>query len=283
MTMLLALATAQELPAEAEPIDPQVPEGYELLQPPEAGMEILVEADRSVEGARAELDAVLRADGYLPGVDLGDRTFYYPMQWWQPRVTVYDEGYVRVKARFISPFPCFPVIGVWSSPRLARAAEAKKLAELEPHLSHYRRALITRGMALRKEEVIQELDALRGLPPQQAKGQAISLWLATADTPEGESVRRWIEDWYEEELPPLTADELHAVNEARDFPRPWDPEHLGDIWFNDEAPPDFDFLDPPPPEEFFEPEVQGEGLDAELQTLPPPVRKKGPADRLKGP
>ena len=289
--ILLAAALAQEAPLREEPIEEptesEVPEGVEELQRPEAfpgeaGMEIIVESDPSVEGARAELDAALREDGYLPGVDLGNRTFYYPRQWWQPRVTIYDEGYVRVKARFISPFPCFPIIGVWSSPRVARQAESRKLEELQPHLSHYRRALITRGMAVRKEELVQELDGLSELPPQQAKSQVISLWLATADTPEGESVRRWIEDWYEDHLPPLTEEELLAVNEARDFPRPWLPDHLGEYWFNEEPAPEFDFLDPEDEEEFFEPEVQGEGLDAEIQTLPAPVKKKGPADRLKG-
>ena len=269
---LLGAALAQDVDETEDPPPEETPD-----------LEIVVESDLSVAGARAELDDAIRDEGYFRGVDLGTRTFYYPKKFWKPRVTVHDEGFVRVKARVFSPFPCFPLAGVWAHPHVVRDMEARVVVELNPELSAYRRALVTRGLALRKEDLLLQLDALEQLPPEQAQVEAVNLWLSTADTEQGESVRRWIEGWYEDHLPPLSPEQVVEVNGLRQFPRPWQPTALGEFWFDEEPDPDFDFLDPEEEPEFYEPEVHGEGLDADIQMLPPPVKKKKNAlEKLNG-
>ncbi len=267
--LLLALALAQDGSDEALPEE-------------EAGMEILVESDRSVAGARAALDQAIREEGYLPGVDLGNRTFYYPQQFWEPRVTVYDAGFVRVKARVVSPFPLWPMVGVWSHPHVVEQAEARVLQDIQPELSEYRSALIARGLALRREELRAELELIGLLPTEQATAEATTLWLETADTPEGEAVRRLIEAWYEDHLPPLSDEQLATLNEAREFPRPWLPQQLGEVFFLEDPGPDFDFLYSEEEEREHAPKLQGEGLDRDIQALPAPSKKPGVLDRLNG-
>lgn len=254
----------------------------EASDDPPPDLEIVVEEELTVAAARGRLDQAIVDEGYFRGVDLGDRTFYYPRQFWKPRVTVYDEGFVKVKGRVVSPLPCFPVVGVWAHPHVVDQMEAEVVYALNPELSAYRRALVNRGLVLRREELLVELDRIALLPIPQAQGEAVSLWLATADTEQGETVRRWIEAWYEDHLPPLTPDEVALVNEARAFPRPWQPQALGEYWFDPRPEPDFEFLYEEE-EETWSPEVQGEGLDADIQTLPPPQKqKKSPLERLNG-
>ncbi len=193
MTVLLALAMAQDFPEESGTI--------------------VVEAHQNVVHARAELDLDIRQAGYLPGIRAGDRTWYIHPQPWKPKVTVYDQGYLRVKARAVTPLMVLGgVQGVFSHPHVARAYEQRLLDELHPELTDWRQALIDYGMALRREELFEQLQELEGYPPALARARTMAMWMDTADTPEGAEVRGLIEDWAEEALGPEFLDRLSAFD-----------------------------------------------------------------------
>jgi hypothetical protein len=165
----------------------------------EESAEIVVEARQTVSEARAQLDGELEELGYPGGVDLGGRTLYIHPQLWKPKVTVYDSGFVRVKARTVTPLMVAGagVHGVFSSPRIARGAEQRVLDAIHPELTDWREALIEYGQALRHEQLLAELAALESLPLPMARAHATRLWMNTADTPEGAVVRGLVEDWAE--------------------------------------------------------------------------------------
>lgn len=195
----------------------------------DASMTVIVEDDANVERARAELDELIREQGYLPGIDLGQRVLYMPIKPWKPKVTFHEQGSVRVKARAVTPMMVTPggVSGVWGSPRMARELESRLLQEIDPKLDAYKSAVSARGQAHRREALFAELEALNELSPKDAWAGLAALWLNTADNAEGEKVRILIEEFAVEHR--LTGHPLDvaALNAARTFPRAWEPEYLG--------------------------------------------------------
>ncbi|MCP4916343.1 MAG: hypothetical protein GY913_05425 [Proteobacteria bacterium] len=74
----------------------------------DAALTVIVKDAKNLTRARAELDEAIRDLGYLPGVGVGDRTFYMPIKPWKPKVTFHEEGRVRVKARAVTPLMVGP-------------------------------------------------------------------------------------------------------------------------------------------------------------------------------
>lgn len=72
--------------------------------------------------------------------------------------------------------------------------------------------IIDYGMALRREELVGQLQELEGYPPALARARTMAMWMDTADTPEGAEVRGLIEDWAEEALGPEFLDRLSAFD-----------------------------------------------------------------------
>ena len=158
----------------------------------EAGMEIVVEEILTTPQALAELDAAIRGHGYRPGIRVGDQTIYLPgrdSRGW-PTVIVHDAGYVTAEAH--------ASFGV--SPRLAMQMEERLLESLHPAIRAWRRAMQAEALALRRPELLAELDALRGLPVEDQRALVRAIWWNTADTVEGQQVRLWVEEWSLEAL-----------------------------------------------------------------------------------
>lgn len=203
----------------------------EEAEPDEADLTIIVEDAKSIAKARAELDQAIRDEGYLPGVTVGERTFYVPLKLWKPKITFHEQGSVRVKARAVQPMFIGPgvISGTWGSPRMARELESRVLQKIDPALDAYKLAKSAYGQALRREALFTELEALRQRPPMEAWPDLAALWLNTADNAEGEAIRVQIEQFAAKHgiLPhPMDVD---ALNAQRGFSRAWEPDYLGHI------------------------------------------------------
>jgi len=255
----------------------------------EVDFHVLVEEDRRVEEARKALDHAIRGEGYFPGIALGERTFYMPLKVWKPKVTVHDEGMVRVKARAVQPMfitPTVPpmVVGTWDSPRKARSMESRLLEAIHPDIVAWREAMSDRGQVFRQEEIRGVLLALSELPIDQQKAGISALWLNTADNEAGEEIRILLETFALEAELPFTAVEVKTLNDNRAFERAWEPEYLGhDSWRQPvsrtptarrETEPECLESVPPP--------VAPSGLSAEILTLRPPKSTLPPPGDVTG-
>ncbi len=229
--LLLSLALAQES-SEDTGID-EVEYG-EVSAGQVPSMEVIVRAQAGESEALRELDRAIRAQGYLPGLEVGARTFYMPWKIWEPKVTVHEEGMVRVKARAVVPMfilPTWPpiIVGVWDSPRKARGMESRLLMAIDPEIDAWRLAMSTTGQLLRHEELRATMEALAvsGLPEAEQHQIWILLWRNTAENAEGEAVRVVLEELAEGADWVFSADEVDLANLDRGFLRPLDPEALG--------------------------------------------------------
>ena len=235
-------------------------------------IEILVEEERNVAATRKALDEVILEHGYLRGIPLGGkRTLYMPHQIWKPRVTVHQEGMVRVKARAVTPLML--LTGVFNHPRVARAYESELLEAIHPEVVAWREAMSRRGQALRREGLHQLLFELRDLPEDHQRHVLARLWLDTADNDEGEAVRILVETFVVEERLVFGADEVEAMNAARRFERAWEPEYLGHDSWREPVPKSVERPEPEPEPECLEPvapPVVPEGLSADILSLSPP-------------
>ena len=243
-------------------------------------MEVLVESERNEAEARKELDQAIEAQGYLPGIPLGKRTFFMPWKIWEPRITVHEEGMVRVKARAVQPMfvlPTWPplIVGVWDSPRKARGMESRVLMAIDPQIDSWRLAMSTTGQLLRREQLRASVESLLGSELSEAEQHRvwIALWRNTAENAEGEAVRVYLEELAERAGWVFSQQELELANRDRGFLRPLDNEALG----ADFVPPPVDWtverlarpVEPECPEPV-ETEKTPQGLGAEILTLRAP-------------
>ena len=266
MTWLVAIALAEDAPE----------------------IEILIEEERLVEVARARLDEAIRHEGYFPGISVGERTFYVPLKVWEPKVTVHDEGMVRVKARAVQPMfvtPTIPplVFGVWDSPRVARGMESRVLRAIHPEIVEWREAMSDRGQVYRREALLATLASVGELPQDQQRLAIGTLWLNTADNDAGEEIRILLETFVLEQGLVFSEDEVASLNEQRGFERAWEPEYLGHTSWRQpvsrSAPVEVEepeCLEPVPPP------VQPSGLSEEILLLRPPRSTLPPPGDVSG-
>ncbi len=255
-------------------------------------MEVIVRSHANESEALKELDRAIQAQGYLPGVSVGKRTFYMPWKIWEPKVTVHEEGMVRVKARAVVPMfilPTWPpiVVGVWDSPRKARGMESRLLMAIDPEIDAWREAMSSTGQLLRREELRATMEALAasGLPEPEQHQVWILLWRNTAENREGEAVRVHLEELAEAAEWVFTEQEVEQANLDRGFLRPLDPSALG----ADFLPPLPDWtaerLDRPEEPECPEPvalDREPTGLSAAILDTPPLPETGGPLFRSRG-
>lgn len=209
MLLLLSMALAAEPPLPME----------------EGGMEIVVEEILTTPDARAELDQAILEHGYRSGMRVGNQTVYLPgpgKKGW-PTVIVHDEGYVTAEAH--------ASFGV--SPRLAMQLEERLLESLHPAITAWRRAMQAEALKLRRPELLGELEALRELPREDQMALVQAIWWNTADTPEGQQVRFWVEDWALEALGEDFVRSLGVRYEHEGPPPDW-----SELWARPEEPPD---------------------------------------------
>lgn len=209
------------------------------------GDAIIVHAEHSLVEARAALDQDLRDMGYLRGLDLGKRTFYIKLRYWEPRVTVHDSGYVRANAWLFTPTLISghsdPSIdrgveahGLWDSPRKIQRTEQRVIEKLTPELVDWRDAQAAYGLAVRLWEMNLELEGLWASgPPADGAALLLTRWLKTADNDAGEEARELIERFALGQRVTFAPEQVAAANAARAFSRPLRPEALGEPWYGD--------------------------------------------------
>ncbi|MCB9766366.1 MAG: hypothetical protein H6739_41710 [Alphaproteobacteria bacterium] len=211
----------------------------------EPDLEIVVEDTPNPVQARRELTDAIRGMGYLPGLDLGGRTVYLPLQPWKPWISVNDAGFVLVRGHAVTPLLITPqqdqpgasATFLVSSRRAVMAEESRVFADLRPLVTAWQDALAEEALAFRREQVRQQLWAIweRGEGPDgqpldspAARRAAVArMWLDTADNGAGEQVRVLIDDYIDQTVQrsphPFTAEEVSAINAENPFERPFWP------------------------------------------------------------
>lgn len=141
-----------------EPAQEPAPEPAVEESAPPADAEMLVTATLKRRAAELALNEEIRELGYLPGVTIGGRTQYLPVQVWKPRVTVYEAGFVAVRGRRMTPMgpPTSPgqvgASGVWQSKRQAKGQEDRVRRELAAEVTDWQQAI--RAQALLERQIL---------------------------------------------------------------------------------------------------------------------------------
>lgn len=252
LTLLLAQESDLEPKAGSEPV--QAPEPApepapvpapepvpEPAPPAPEYAEMLVTATQTTRSAELALETEIRELGYRQGFSRSGRTQYFSAKVWQPRITVYDAGFVEVRGRRVTPMmpmgesvPVSDAVlpgasGVWQSKRQARGQEDRLRREVEGEVRDWQQAiqaqtLIERQLATRNSCVMlweQQTDAA-------ARRQALAdLWLNTSDTPDGQVIRgvvlNYVDEVVQESANPYLPEELERINAAHDFAQPFVP------------------------------------------------------------
>jgi hypothetical protein len=194
---------------------------------------IVVEDHPSAASARADLDAALRADGFLPGLDIGGRTIYQHPQRWKGRVTVFDDGFMSAHAPWLVPLwirpvpgnpPRIEVYGYWSTPQEAREVEDLAIGRYTPLVDRWRDAMSAEALAQRLEAIDDQLDEVWSAHPDATGRSAIvAVWRNTTDTDAGQAVRDRVERFVRREHIAFSTAEIDAAD--RD-PRGFDDRFL---------------------------------------------------------
>ena len=224
---------------------------------PVPGEEIVVEARANTEAARQALEDALLSLGMVKGPHVGDRTVYRPLRPWKPKVTVYDWGGVKIRARLFQPIGIGPTImaddmapsgypvttvtwgvkGTLSGLRTKRNMESRTFAAIEPELEAWTTALGDEGLARRLVEVRAQVVAIwvDGAAPdgsplptaEDRRAALLAMWLNTADSDPGQRSREVVEAYVDSVVQcsddPFTEPEVRSANAARAFPRGMEP------------------------------------------------------------
>jgi hypothetical protein len=230
----------------AEPLGEPLAEP--LPRPPApAYADMLVTATKSTRAAELALDTEIKDLGYLRGSTRNGRTQYFALRVWKPRVTVYEQGFVEVRGRRITPMAPISdtslagasgmpgvnaapgVSGVPQSKRQANRQEDLVRAELESPVRDWQQA--TQAQALLERQL--ESRNTCGLSwegegaPELRREALAALWLNTSDTPEGAAIRGvvlgYIDEIVQASGTPYTQEDLDRINAAHSFEQPFEP------------------------------------------------------------
>lgn len=250
---LFALALAAEPDSDSEstpPARPETQEETDLLDelPSE---EIDVYALPNVAKARDKLVQQLRADGYHRSIRHEDYTVYRHDIPYHPTVVIHDDGWIEIKRApvrihapgrafasdgskleylkcVVMPTACISVGGLLVSPARYNAMVEDVYESTRSEVIALNNAVAAGATRYRADHVIPSLMAGiwedPDLTPAERRRQIFLFWDSRTDTPEGEEVRRAVENFIvgvvQSSPNPFTRSELDTYNASRTAPRP---------------------------------------------------------------
>jgi hypothetical protein len=221
------------------------------LPTPAPPMEIDVNESAEVLRRRAEVYAVLEAQGYRKGRDLGDRTVFLPESPWQPRVVVHDDGYVYFRPQpprihapgrsfsnqgnraeyllcIVAPLACVSPGSLIVAPRKEAWVKEQVLDATHEPVKQLNDAVARRAGEVRVNvDIPNDLARIWGdeaMGWDTRRAVLFEYWDSRTDTEEGEAAKQAIEAFLRGEVQqsehPYTAEELAALNAKRESERP---------------------------------------------------------------